>query len=168
MKMRFKVGAKVVYPSQGPCLIGAVVQKEVGGDAINFYQLQLLDGSGGLLFLPVERAQAAGVRLLLSKPELTRVLAHFSQPASAVKDWKQRANENTQRLASGSALDLAEVIKSLTELSVRKDLSFTESSVLDRARKLLIGEVAEVMKVNRSSAEAQLNDALQTRTFAPS
>ena len=37
--MLLSVGNKIVYPHQGPCLIGAVVQKVVGGRPTSFYQL---------------------------------------------------------------------------------------------------------------------------------
>ena len=164
--MKLRVGTKVIYPSQGPCLIGSIVEKEIAGNAVSFYQLSLLDESGGELFVPVEKAQASGLRQLLSKPELTQVLKHFTQPASATKDWKQRAADNAKRLASGSALELAEVVKSLTELSEKKELSFAESRVLDKARHLLIGELAEVMDETRSDAAARLDKAVKTRTLA--
>ncbi len=163
--MKLRVGTKVIYPSQGPCLIGSIVEKEIAGNAVSFYQLSLLDESGGELFVPVEKAHS-GLRQLLSKPELTQVLKHFTQPASAAKDWKQRAADNAKRLASGSALELAEVVKSLTELSEKKELSFAETRVLDKARHLLVGELAEVMEETRSDAIARLDKALKARTLA--
>ena len=165
--MTLRVGTKVIYPSQGPCLIGSIVQKEIGGNAVSFYQLALLDESGGELFVPVAKAQASGLRQLLSKAELPRLLALFQQPPGVIKDWKQRASENAKRLASGSAFDLAEVVKSLTELSEKKELSFPESRVLDKARRLLISELAEVLKEPKSAAEARLDQALNVRKPAP-
>jgi RNA polymerase-interacting CarD/CdnL/TRCF family regulator len=51
----------VIYPSQGPCLIGSVVQKMIAGSPVSFYQLALLDDSGGELFVPVDKAQASGL-----------------------------------------------------------------------------------------------------------
>src|SRR5262245_54534194 len=45
-------GNKVIYPSQGPCLIGPVIKIMVDGKPIRFYQLALLDDSGGELFVP--------------------------------------------------------------------------------------------------------------------
>jgi RNA polymerase-interacting CarD/CdnL/TRCF family regulator len=166
--MKLKVGTKVIYPSQGPCLIHSIVEKEIAGHAVSFYQLRLLDESGGDLFVPVARAQASGLRNMLSESELAQVLNHFNQPASAAKDWKQRASENTKRLASGSALELAEVVKSLTELSAHKELSFAESRVLDKARKLLISELAEVLHETRKSAEARLDEALSAPALVDS
>ena len=55
-----KLGNKVVYPYQGPCLIGSVVNKVIAGRPTSFYQLALLDGSGGELFIPVDKISGLG------------------------------------------------------------------------------------------------------------
>jgi CarD family transcriptional regulator len=163
--MSLKVGSKVIYPSQGPCLVGAIVQKESGGQAASFYQLALLDESGGELFVPVAKAQASGLRQLLSKSEVARLLAHFKQPAGPIRDWKQRASENAKRLASGSPFELAEVVESLTALSYTKELSFREGQMLEKARKLLVSEIAEVISKPKSAAEELLNAALRKHSM---
>ena len=49
------VGNKVVYPCRGPCLIGPVVKKMVGGRSLSFYRLALLDDSSGEVFVPVDK-----------------------------------------------------------------------------------------------------------------
>src|SRR5262245_65425411 len=53
-RVMLKFGTKVVYPYQGPCLVGAVVKKVIVGRSTSFYHLALLDGSGGELFVPVD------------------------------------------------------------------------------------------------------------------
>ena len=161
--MRLAVGSKVTYPSLGPCIIGAVVNKMVAGRSVNFYQLTLLDESGGELFVPVDKAQSSGLRLLLKRSEIPKLLGQLKQTVTTAKDWKQRANENTKRLLSGSAFDLAEVVESLTALGDTKELSFREERMLDKARKLLVCEISEVMSETRSAAEEQVDQALKAR-----
>ena len=56
--MMFNIGNKVVYPSQGPCLIGAEESKIVAGRTIRFYRLTLLDDSGDAVFIPVDKIKA--------------------------------------------------------------------------------------------------------------
>lgn len=65
--MILTVGDKVVYPCQGPCMVSAIVEKIVAGRPINFYHLAVLDVAGGELFVPVDKVQAAGIRLLLKE-----------------------------------------------------------------------------------------------------
>ena len=159
--MRLTVGSKVIYPNQGPCLIGSVVQKVIAGSPVSFYQLALLDGSGGELFVPVDKAQTTGLRSLLNSSEVPKLFHHLQQPIEAAKGWKQRAQDNSKRLASGSAFDLADVVKSLTELSEKKELSFPESRMLDKARRLLVCELAEVLKDTKSAVEGLIDQALK-------
>jgi CarD family transcriptional regulator len=154
-------GNKVVYPSQGPCLIGPVVKKVIDGRQICFYQLALLDDSGGEMLVPVDKAQTIGIRPLLNSSDLPKLLGLLKEPPGADKDWQQRANDNFKLLSSGSAFDLAEVVKSLTKLSEKKALSFRESQTLEKARKLLIGEISEVMGETKSAAEQQIDEALR-------
>ena len=112
------------------------------------------------------RKRPGGLRLLLSKSEIPNLLSQLKQPASAAKDWKQRASDNSKRLASGSAFDLAEVIRSLTELSERKELSFHESRTLGKARKLLVDEIAIVLRETNGAAEELIDQALKARKIA--
>jgi CarD family transcriptional regulator len=156
-------GNKVIYPSQGPCLIGPVIKKVIDGRPISFYQLALLDDSGGELFVPVDKAQAIGFRPLLNRSDIQKLLELLKEPPGAAKDWKQRANDNFKLLASGSAFDLAEVVKSLTKLGEKKMLSFRESQALEKARKLLIYEISEVLGETKSAAEEQIDKALKAR-----
>ena len=156
-------GNKVIYPSQGPCLIGPVIKKVIDGRPISFYQLALLDDSGGELFVPVEKAQTIGIRPLLNRSDIPKLLGLLTKPAGAAKDWKRRADDNFKLLTSGSAFDLAEIVNSLTRLCEKKALSYRESQTLEKARKLLIGEIAEVMGETKSAAEEKIDEALKAR-----
>jgi CarD family transcriptional regulator len=159
--MNLNVGNKVVYPSQGPCLIGAVVKKVVGGTPVSFYQLAVLDDKGGELFVPLDKVSALGIRQLLEKSEIPKLLGQLKKATAAATNWKQRAMDNTKLLASGSAFDLAKVVESLTAANATKALSPRERQVLDRARRILICEISEVMGETKSAAEKQLDQALQ-------
>ena len=156
-------GNKVIYPYQGPCLIGPVIKKVIDGSPISFYRLALLDDSGGELFVPVDKVQSIGIRPLLNRSDIPKLLDLLKEPSGADKDWKQRADENFKLLTSGSTFDLAEVVKSLTKLGRKRELSFRESQTLEKARKLLIGEISEVMGETKSAAEEQIDEALRAR-----
>ena len=156
-------GNKVVYPSQGPCLIGPVVNIVIDGRPISFYRLALLDDSGGELFVPVDKAQTIGIRPLLNRSDIPKVLGLLKEPSGADNDWKQRADDNLKLIASGSAFDLAVVVKSLTKLGEKKALSFRESRTLEKAKKLLIVEISEVLGETKSAAEKQIDEALKAR-----
>jgi len=157
------VGNKIVYPYQGPCLIGAVVQKVVGGRRTSFYQLARLDDIGGALFVPVDKIGDLKIRQLTPRSHIPKLLRRLQRPASTAMNWKQRAIDNLKLLASGSAFDLAEVVESLTELNEARMLSPRDREMLDRARRILICEISEVTGETKSATEDQVDQALSVR-----
>lgn len=161
--MILAVGRKVVYPCQGPCIIGAVVNKLVGDRPMMFYQLIILNDTGGKLFVPVDKANSVGIRPLLNKAEIRKLLDRLKEPTQSADNCRQRARDNLKLLASGSAFDLAEVVESLTELSETKPLSVGERKTLERAKNLLVCEISEVLGETKEEATEQIDNALKAR-----
>ncbi|MGA9771619.1 MAG: CarD family transcriptional regulator [Blastocatellia bacterium] len=163
--MRLTAGDKIVYPSQGPCIIGPIVERVIGDRTLMFYQLVVLN-EGGDLFVPVDKVKAVGIRQLLEKSEIPKLLDQLKKPAKAADSWRQRNLENLRLFASGSAFDLAEIVETLTELSETKSLSFGECNKLERAKRLLICEISEVTGETKQQVEQQVDDALKSRKKA--
>jgi CarD family transcriptional regulator len=159
----FSVGNKVVYPCQGPCLIDTITNRVVNDRPRSFYHLVVLDGSGGELYVPVDKVQAIGIRPLLERSDIPKLLDQLTKTAGIASDWRQRANDNLKLFISGSAFDLARIIESLTELRETKELSLREKWTLDRARKLLVNEISEVMEETKIAAEERVDQALAAR-----
>jgi RNA polymerase-interacting CarD/CdnL/TRCF family regulator len=161
--MMLTVGNKVVYPCQGPCRIGSIVEKIVADKQVSFYHLIVLDVGGGELFVPLNKVEATGIRQLLKQSEIPKLIRQLMMTIEITKDWKQRAKDILKLFTSGSAFDLAEIVSLLTTLGERKSLSLRESWTLDKARKLLICEISEVMGKTRNAAEEQIDQALKAR-----
>jgi CarD family transcriptional regulator len=157
------VGHKVIYPSQGPCLISAVVKKVVGGTPTRFYCLAPLGEGNGELFVPVDKIGSLGIRQLLKRSEIPKLLTQLRKANGVATNWKQRAIDNVKLMASGSAFDLAQVVESLSALNETKALSPNDRQTFDRAKKLLVCEIAEVMGETRLTAEEHVDDALKAR-----
>ena len=68
------------------------------------------------MFVPVDKVEAIGVRLLLKKSEVPKLIATLEKTTRRTKALKERILENLRAITAGSALDLAEVVKALTEL----------------------------------------------------
>jgi len=160
------VGSKVVYPGQGPCLVGEAVERVVAGKRRRFHHLVVLDNRGSELFIPVDRAQTIDVRPLVKRSDVPKLLDRLTKTSEMAKGWKQRANDILRLFTSGSAFDLAEIVGALTELSKAKALSLRESWMLARARTLLVCEISEVMGGPKSVAEEQVDQSLRTRKIA--
>jgi CarD family transcriptional regulator, regulator of rRNA transcription len=164
-RVRLTAGDKIVYPSQGPCLIGQVVERIIDDRPLMFYQLVVLN-EGGDLFVPLDKVKTVGIRLLLEKSEIPKLLDQLKKPAKALGGWKQRNLENLRLFASGSAFDLAEIVETLTELSETKSLSFGECSKLKKAKQLLVCEISEVTGETKEEVEQQVDNALKARKKA--
>lgn len=161
--MTLVVGQSVFYPYRGPCRIGAVVTKKIGDRPESFYPLALMDDSGDVVFVPVDKVETMGIRQLLKKSEVAKLLKILKQPPKVAKlpaerkNWQQRSTDNLSLLASGSAFDLATLIKSLSESDKLRKLSPRDRDVLDKARKYLICEICEVTGESKSVVEEQIN-----------
>ena len=164
--MILTVGSKVVYPCQGPCLVDSVVERLVAGELRRFYRLIALADNGGELFVPVDKVQAIGIRPLLERTDVPKLLDQLMNKAKIAKDWKRRAKDILRLFTSGSTFDLAEIVASLTELNKTKALSIRERWTLVRARKFLVCEITEVTGETKSAAEEQVNQALIARKIA--
>jgi CarD family transcriptional regulator len=168
IQMTLTVGDKVVYPSRGPCLIDAVVLKVVCGTPARFYRLVLLDGSKGELFVPIANLQNLHMRPLLDRSEIPELMGHLTRRSGATNDlgaaknWRQRELERLELFRSGSLFDLADTVESLTELRGTKTLSANERDTLDRARRLLVAEISEVMDESKRATEARIDSVLET------
>jgi RNA polymerase-interacting CarD/CdnL/TRCF family regulator len=149
-----------------------VVNKFVGGRSTSFYRLAPLEDSGGELFIPVDKITGLGIRQLLGRAEIPKLFRRLSQGAktatlpSTARNWKQRAIDNAKLLASGSAFDLAEIVESLTELNETKALAPQDRQTLERAKRLLVCEVAEVLGETKNAVEERIDSALQARKVA--
>ena len=156
-------GDKAIYPGVGPCLIDRLEKRIVDVRVVMFYHLNVLDGSGCELFIPVEKAGPIGVRLLINKSEIPKLLAHLRERNITPDNWKQRASDNSKLFTSGSPFDLAEIVASLTELSDSRSLTVGDSRALGRAKRLLVCEISEVMGETKTAAEEQVDQALRER-----
>jgi len=165
--MQFKVGSKVVYPSQGPCLIDALVTKVVAGQSSGFYRLTLLDGSGDAVLVASNKLKTTPIRGLITKSEIPKLLGHLENLPLASISWRQRGIDHARLLASGSAYDLAEIVGVLTELSEAKPLPSRDRQTLERAKKLLMCEISEVTGETRTATEEKLDRVLNTKKSNP-
>jgi len=79
---------------------------------------------------------------------------------------KDRFRENSDKMRAGSLLEIAEVLKGLLVLQVNKPLSFRERKMLDRARHMLITEIAMSRSIPAPEVAEMLHRALLKASLA--
>jgi CarD family transcriptional regulator len=105
--------------------------------------------------VPQSNAESVGLRSVIRSTESSKVLGFLeSGKLNSHHDWKHRFKENSERMRTGSLLEVAVVLKSLVSLSRSKPLSFREKKMLERAKYLLVSEMATARNTSAESAEA--------------
>ena len=157
---KFRIGEKVVYPTHGVGIIEQIHGWPSSGSSQQFYLLRIYSNSLRVM-VPFSNATSVGLRRIVKSNEIDRILQFLSNGGCQPEpDWKCRFKENSEKMRSGSLLQVAEVLKCLLRVSKSKDLSFRERKMLDRASYLLISELAVVKNLDQTKAEAVLSEAL--------
>ncbi len=159
-RMTFQVGEKVVYPNHGVATIENISSRAFAGHFERFYLLRLTYNSLTVM-VPFSHAGDLGLRRVTRNGEMARVVSFLSEGrCRRHTDWKDRFKENTEKMANGSLLDVAEVMKSLLILQAQKPLSFREKKMLDRARHMLLTEYSTSRGLSEPDAAEMLERAL--------
>jgi CarD family transcriptional regulator len=156
----FEIGDKVIYPNHGLGVIERVEEKTIMGTTCGFYQLRM--ASETLVFVPVDNVDGVGLRRAVGADEIEKLFGHLSDgKIESHQNWKGRFKDNSDRMRTGSIYDVIEVLKSLTHLSKGKSLSFREKRMLDRARFLVVSEIAEVVSEESETVDKKVDEALE-------
>jgi CarD family transcriptional regulator len=160
--VEFKIGQKVVYPNHGVGVIEGICTRDVGnGSPGHFYQLRLVAG-GSVVMVPVDNVMEVGLRAPLSANQCQRLMDllsdDFPEPAS---NWKDRYKEYLERMQTGDAFEVAYVLKTLAYLNHLKPLSFREKRLFEKARFLIVSELAAATRKSEGHIDPKIDMALQ-------
>ena len=158
--MGFKVGQKVVYPNHGIGTIEQIEQKQIGTTSLPFYTLRLA-ATNSVVLVPVANANEVGLRSPITSAECELLLKNLADDFSgAATDWKDRFKDFSEKMRTGDIFEVADVLKNLTYLSHLKPLSFREQRMLERARYLVVSELAAVCRQPECNVAPRVEQAL--------
>ncbi len=156
----FHVGDKVVYPNHGVGVIEQISSRTIGATVEKFYLLNIKSSSLKVM-VPFHNVGSVGLRRVVRNGEIQRILDFLTDgECLSNADWKDRFKENSDKMRTGSLLDVAAVLKGLLLLNQSKPLSFREKKMLERARYLLVSELAMAKNLEESAVEEMLTRAL--------
>ncbi len=165
-KLGFKVGEKLVYPNHGVTVVEQIGESPIMGADI-YYHLRML-GNNSRLMVPTQNTDRVGLRRLYQQKEVKSLFSLLEQRvAKSHTDWKGRYRENLEKMKTGRLEDVAEVLKNLNEVSKKKSLSFREKKMYDRAKYLLVSEVAIVKGIPEAEAEKLIQKSLEKSLAGP-
>src|SRR5215472_890803 len=156
----FHIGDRVVYPNHGVGVIEQIGSRTLGAQPEKYYLLHI-KSSNLKVTVPFHSVEAVGLRPVVKNGEIKKILDFLSDGESAsAADWKDRFKENSDRMRTGSLIEVAAVLKSLLVLKESKNLSFREKKMLERARYLLVSELALARNCEEANIEALLSETL--------
>ena len=166
-KLGFKIGEKLVYPNHGVTVVEQIGSSPIMGADDTYYHLRLL-GNNSRLMVPTQNTDRVGLRRLYQQKEIKSLFSLLeARVAKSHTDWKGRYRENLEKMKTGRLEDVAEVLKNLNEVSKKKSLSFREKKMYDRAKYLLVSEVAIVKGIPEAEAEKLIAKSLEKSLVAP-
>jgi CarD family transcriptional regulator len=139
----FKEGERISYPMHGAGFIEAIEEKNFLDEKKRYYVLKFSEGDIKVN-VPVDGAERAGLRKIISRDECSQVIDSFKDcnEIEESSNWNRRNRENLEKMKSGDVYEIATVIKSLLKREIRKNLSSSEKKMLGTSMQILVSELA--------------------------
>src|SRR5712671_3149751 len=138
--MDYKIGDKVVYPNHGVGVVEQISYGVLNGRTERYFMIRIVS-SGLRVMVPQSNAMTVGLRSVIRSTESTKVLGFLETgKLNSHHDWKHRFKENSERMRTGSLLEVAVVLKRLVSPRRSKPFPLREKKMLERAEYLLVSE----------------------------
>ncbi len=159
----FNVGDKVVYPHHGAGVVEGVEERDVEGERKKYFILSLCRGDLKIT-VPEESTKNVGLRGIIGKSEVKSVFEVLHQGQSQMPtNWNHRYKKNRDKIRSGNAYQVAEVVRNLSIREREKGLSTGEKRMLNQARKILLSEIIYVLNIDDEKAAKMLDDVFSRK-----
>ena len=157
--LKFVAGDKVVYPAHGVGAIDSIQARRISGSEQKFYMISIIE-TGMKIMVPVLQAETVGLRRVVDSKTVDEVYDILRDRNVTVdtQTWNRRYREYSQKIKTGSVLEIAKVIRDLSVLSADKELSFGERRMLDTAQGLLVKELSIAKASTEDNIKAELKE----------
>jgi CarD family transcriptional regulator len=159
--MKLEIGETLVYPHHGAVTITALTTRAVKGEDKVFMTLRV-HTSELTIQLPVDNAELVGVRDVIDEEGLKAVYelvtTEFTEEPG---NWSRRFKANEAKMASGSVYSVSEVVRDLWRRNEAKGVSAGEKRMLDKARQILVSELALAQGTSKEEAAERLLEVLK-------
>ncbi|MEG1008576.1 MAG: CarD family transcriptional regulator [Clostridia bacterium] len=139
----FNVGDKVVYPMHGAGIIEAIEEKNMLGEAQNYYIIKMAT-DGVKAMIPINKADNVGIREIASENDYKNVFSILEAPMHDLTldtNWNKRYQSNVDKIKSGKIDEVTEVFKDLSHRHMEKGLSLAEKKMLTTSKSILLSEL---------------------------
>lgn len=156
----YKIGDKVVYTVHGAGTIVDIQEIEILDNLESYYILQLHINEIKIS-VPIKEAEEQGIRPVISKEEAKKVLEVLrAEKTEMSQNWGKRYRENLEQLKTGDIFEIAEIVRNLSLLDVKKGLSASEKKMLNNAKRVMASELVIVGLITKDEAIQLIDDAI--------
>ncbi|MEG0829257.1 MAG: CarD family transcriptional regulator [Anaerovoracaceae bacterium] len=156
----YDIGDKIVYPMHGAGVIEKIEEKKILGEVRKYYILNVPYGDMRIM-IPVENSDDIGVRTIMTSEELDDIVVVLKDVSSTMpNNWNRRYRENMEKLKTGSATEVAQVVRNLMRTDREKKLSTGEKKMLTNAKQILLSEIILVGGMDSVAATTLIEEAV--------
>ncbi len=162
---QFKVGGSVVHPAHGVGVVSEIKEMVISGRLNKYYVIEFPLNELDRVMIPIENAENLGLRCIADKGTIDECLKIIRNSDGGYLDdledesFHKRHKEYVDRVQSGDVCEVAKVFKTLYERSRDRDLGLKEKFLMERAEKMIIGEIMASMKLTQDKAQELLDGA---------
>jgi CarD family transcriptional regulator len=157
----FRKGDTVVHPEHGAAVIEELRERDFLGERRKYLVLRVAYGDLTLM-VPVDNTEEVGLRQVMSKTEVKKVLNVLKQDESTMAaNWSRRFKNNMEKLHSGDPYQVAEVLRNLSIREREKGLSAGEKRMVTKARQILISELSYSTGGTEDDAGAMIEKVIE-------
>ena len=158
--IEFGASDYVVYPTHGVGRVLGVEKQEISGHTLELIIIKF-EKDRMTLRVPVDKAQASGLRKLSSRKMMDTALATLKGRSRVKRTmWSRRAQEYEAKINSGDPVSIAEVVRDLHRNADQPDQSYSERQIYQAALDRLVRELAAVEKIDEAAAAHKLEELL--------
>ncbi len=162
----FRKGDTVVHPEHGAAVIEDLCVREFDGEKRKYFKLRVSYGELTLM-IPIESTEEVGLRSVVSKNEVKKVLKVLQEDETKMaSNWSRRFKNNIEKLRSGDIYQVAEVVRNLSIRERDRGLSAGEKRMITKARQILVSELTYATGGDEASAEAMIDKVLDESHLA--
>lgn len=155
----FNVGDKVVYPMHGAGVIEAIEEKDILGEKQAYYIIKM-PGEVKCM-VPTVKAEEIGVRDIIDKETAGKVFNVLEQDSTEMSmNWNKRYRDNMDKMKSGDAYEIADVVRNLSFKQKEKGLSTGEKKMLLNAKQILVSELTLAEHATQDQVEEQVENTI--------
>lgn len=155
----FNVGDKIVYPMHGAGTIDSIEEKDILGEKQAYYIIKM-PGEVKVM-VPTAKAEGIGVRDIIDKETAGKVFKVLETDSTQMDmNWNKRYRDNMEKMKSGDAYEIADVVRNLSFKQKEKGLSTGEKKMLLNAKQILVSELTLAENSNKDQMEELINNTI--------